>query len=553
MISQSKWRGRCRTQGGKEERKTSMGFDLSDLQPKERASFALRALYEAAGCRKYHMGRFEEYGLYQENRSFLSSEQVITFTDLDGRLLALKPDVTLSIAKTAQPAPGETLKYYYHENVYRPSAESHTFKEIAQMGLEMLGAVGEAQVQQAVGLAAKSLEQLGAAWVLELSHMGYLFGLLDALAVPETARPALLDLLREKNAHELRAAAKAAGLDDAGADTLCALLTLCGGCEETLARAEAFCKNDRMRAAAAELRALTCSLSAGGGSVRLDLSLAGEMEYYNGLVFQGYLQGLPRPLLKGGRYDLLMQKFTPGADAIGFAVYLDELDRLSAPLPPVQQQKTDRVMLNVALPKGRLGDKVYGLLARIGYGCAEDYNATRKLVVENPEAGIRYFLVKPSDVAIYVEHGAADVGIVGKDILTEASADVYELLDTGLGRCRMCVAAPNDYQDDPSRPVRVATKFVNIAKNYYASIGRDIDIIKLNGSIELAPILGLSDVIVDIVETGTTLRENGLKVVTEFLPISARFIANKASYQFKHREVDRMLEQLRETLQEAAK
>ena len=480
-----------------------MEFDLSYLQPKEQASFGLRALYEAAGCRKYHMGRFEEYGLYQENRSFLSSEQVITFTDLDGRLLALKPDVTLSIAKTAQPAAGETLKYYYHENVYRPSAESHTFKEISQMGLEMLGAVGEAQVQQTVRLAAQSLGQLGAAWVLEVSHMGYLFGLLDALAVPENARPALLGSLREKNAHELRALAE--------------------------------------------------PLEAAGGSIRLDLSLAGEMEYYNGLVFQGYLRGLPRPLLKGGRYDRLMQKFTPGADAIGFAVYLDELDRLSAPLPPVQQQKTEKTMLNVALPKGRLGDKVYDLLARIGYGCTEDYNATRKLVVENPAAGIRYFLVKPSDVAIYVEHGAADVGIVGKDILTEASADVYELLDTGLGKCRMCVAAPADYQDDPSRPVRVATKFVNIAKNYYASMGRDIDIIKLNGSIELAPILGLSDVIVDIVETGTTLRENGLKVVTEFLPISARFIANKASYQFKHKEMDEMLEKLRDTLQEAAK
>ena len=525
-----------------------MGFDLSDLQPKERASFALRALYEAVGCRKYHMARFEEYGLYQENRSFLSSEQVITFTDLDGRLLALKPDVTLSIAKTAQPAPGETLKYYYHENVYRPSAESHTFKEIAQMGLEMLGAVGEAQVQQAVGLAAKSLEQLGAAWVLELSHMGYLFGLLDALAVPETARPALLDLLREKNAHELRAAAKAAGLDDAGADTLCALLTLCGGCEETLARAEAFCKNDRMRAAAAELRALTGSLSAGGGSVRLDLSLAGEMEYYNGLVFQGYLQGLPRPLLKGGRYDLLMQKFTPGADAIGFAVYLDELDRLSAPLPPVQQQKTDRVMLNVALPKGRLGDKVYGLLARIGYGCAEDYNATRKLVVENPEAGIRYFLVKPSDVAIYVEHGAADIGIVGKDILTESGADVYELLDTGMGKCRMCVAGPANFADDESRALRVATKFVNIARDHYERRGRDIDIIKLNGSIELAPILGLSDVIVDIVETGTTLRENNLTVLEEFMPISARFIANKASYKFKYAQLTELLNKMKEAL-----
>ena len=536
--------GVCKKQG-----EPTMEFSLANLQPKERASFALRALYEAAGCRKYHMGRFEEYGLYQENRSFLSSEQVITFTDLDGRLLALKPDVTLSIAKTAQPAPGETLRYYYHENVYRPSAESHTFKEISQMGLEMLGAVGEAQVQQAVCLAARSLDALGAEWVLEVSHMGYLFGLFDALGVPDAARAKLLEKLREKNAHELRAAAGAAGLADAAADILCSVLSLCGSYADTLAKAAALCRNDAMRAAVAELEALAVPLEKAGGVIRLDMTLAGEMEYYNGLVFQGYLKALPRPLLKGGRYDLLMQKFTPGAGAIGFAVYLDELDRLSAPLPPVQKNSTDRVMLNVALPKGRLGDKVYNLLAGIGYGCPEDYNATRKLVVENPEAGIRYFLVKPSDVAIYVEHGAADVGIVGKDILTEASADVYELLDTGLGKCRMCVAAPADYKDDPSRPVRVATKFVSIAKSYYASMGRDIDIIKLNGSIELAPILGLSDVIVDIVETGTTLRENGLKVVTEFMPISARFIANKASYQFKHAEMDTMLEKLRAELQ----
>ena len=535
--------------GCKKQGEPTMEFSLANLQPKERASFALRALYEAAGCRKYHMGRFEEYGLYQANRSFLSSEQVITFTDLDGRLLALKPDVTLSIAKTAQPASGETLRYYYHENVYRPSAESHTFKEISQMGLEMLGKIGEPEVRQAVCLAAQSLDALGAEWVLEVSHMGYLFGLFDALGVPDAARAKLLEKLREKNAHELRAAAGAAGLADAAADILCSVLSLCGSYADTLAKAAALCRNDAMRAAVAELEALAVSLEKAGGAIRLDMTLAGEMEYYNGLVFQGYLKALPRPLLKGGRYDLLMQKFTPGAGAIGFAVYLDELDRLSAPLPPVQKNGTDRVMLNVALPKGRLGDKVYHLLAGIGYGCPEDYNATRKLVVENPEAGIRYFLVKPSDVAIYVEHGAADVGIVGKDILTEASADVYELLDTGLGKCRMCVAAPADYKDDPSRPVRVATKFVNIAKSYYASMGRDIDIIKLNGSIELAPILGLSDVIVDIVETGTTLRENGLKVVTEFMPISARFIANKASYQFKHAEMDTMLEKLRAELQ----
>ena len=167
-------------------------------------------------------------------------------------------------------------------------------------------------------------------------------------------------------------------------------------------------------------------------------------------------------------------------------------------------------------------------------------------MVETPAAGIRYFLVKPSDVAIYVEHGAADVGIVGKDILEESGADVYELLDTGLGKCRMCVAGPTDFADDPSRALRVATKFVNIAKAYYSSLGRDIEIIKLNGSIELAPILGLSDVIVDIVETGTTLKENNLKVLTEFMPISARFIANKASYKFKNKELLTLMEKLQE-------
>ena len=202
---------------------------MHGCSPRSVPPFALRALYEAAGCRKYHMGRFEEYGLYQENRSFLSSEQVITFTDLDGRLLALKPDVTLSIAKTAQPAPGETLKYYYHENVYRPSAESHTFKEISQMGLELLGEVKEPAVRQTVCLAARSLEQMGQPWVLEISHMGYLFGLFDALGVPEAARPGLLETLRAKNIHELRAAAKAAGLSDADANALTALLSLSGG------------------------------------------------------------------------------------------------------------------------------------------------------------------------------------------------------------------------------------------------------------------------------------------------------------------------------------
>ena len=452
--------------------------------------------------------------------------------------------MTLSIAKNARVEEGGCGRYYYAENVYRPSQESHTFREISQMGLECIGAVDGAVTAQAVSLAVRSLALTGRDFVVELGHMGFVTGLFDAVGAPETVRPRLLTCVRDRNIHELQKAAEAAGLSRQGTEALCRLPALAGEWETVLAAAEPLALNTPMGEALQDLRTLCETLEERGemGHLRLDLSLANDMEYYNGLVLQGYLTGLPRAVLKGGRYDPLAEQFRPGARAIGFALYLDELDRLTEPGP----ESGGPVMLNVALPKGRLGDKVYSLLAGVGYGCPENYSDTRKLVVENREAGIRYFLVKPSDVAIYVEHGAADIGIVGKDILAESGADVYELLDTGLGKCRMCVAGPVDFQDDPGRTLRVATKFVNIAKAYYAAQGRDIDIIKLNGSIELAPILGLSDVIVDIVETGTTLRENHLKVLTEFMPISARFIAGRASYQFKRREIDTLLKKLSE-------
>ena len=194
-------------------------------------------------------------------------------------------------------------------------------------------------------------------------------------------------------------------------------------------------------------------------------------------------------------------------------------------------------MLNIALPKGRLGDKVYRLFSAHGYDCSAMEQDDRRLVLADECGSVQYLLVKPSDVAIYVEHGAADVGVVGKDVLLEGGNDVFELLDLGFGACRMCVAAPVGFREDLGAPLRVATKYPNIAKRYYAGKSREITIIKLNGSIELAPILGLSDVIVDIVETGVTLRENQLEPLETVVPISARLIVNKASYQFKTEEI----------------
>ncbi len=206
-------------------------------------------------------------------------------------------------------------------------------------------------------------------------------------------------------------------------------------------------------------------------------------------------------------------------------------------------------MLNIALPKGRLGEKVYAMFARAGFECPELLEESRKLIFTNQAANVSYFWVKPSDVAIYVERGAADIGVAGKDILLEYRPDVYELLDLNVGKCRMAVAAPEGFQDNINRKLRVATKFSRIALEHYSGIGRDIDIIHLNGSIEIAPILGLSDVIVDIVETGKTLRENHLQVIEEILPISARLIANKSGFKFKTQQIERLCEEIRKELE----
>ena len=202
-------------------------------------------------------------------------------------------------------------------------------------------------------------------------------------------------------------------------------------------------------------------------------------------------------------------------------------------------------MLNIALPKGRLGNKVYKMLENIGYACEEiNDEGSRKLIFENEENGVKYFLVKPSDVSIYVENGAADIGVAGKDILLENTPDVYELLDLGFGKCRMCVAAKNDFRDDTTRPLKVATKFPNITRSYYSKLNRETEIIKLYGSIELAPIVGLSDVIVDIVETGTTLNENGLEVYEYVSPISARVIVNPVSMKLKKNSIEDLIDKM---------
>ena len=492
------------------------------LRNDERAVFTLRQLYTQNGYKYYKMSKFEEYDLYSKNKDFLVGEGVITFNDTDGSLLALKPDVTLSIIKNSREE-NKTERYYYNENVYRISETSHTYKEIMQTGLECIGAVGQAEVCEVVSLALKSLEALSSSFVLDISHQGFVDAVLSQYDIND--KSAVLTAINEKNSDALRTLCET--------EDLIPLTFAFESTEDALKTAEKLARNDEAKKALSELKAI-CDYAKDLGyekSINIDFSLSNSTGYYSGVILRGYIEGIAERVLSGGQYDTLMKKMNRNAGAVGFAVYLDTLERF-------EEAKTDdREFINVALPKGRLGEKVYNMFEKAGFPCPSIREENRKLIFENKEAGVRYFWVKPSDVAIYVERGAADIGVAGKDILLEYEPKVYELLDLNMGKCRMAVAAKKDFEDDTSSTLRVATKFSNIAKKYYAEKCRDIDIIHLNGSIEIAPILGLSDVIVDIVETGKTLLENNLAPFETIVPISARLISNKSSFKFKTQKI----------------
>lgn len=505
-----------------------MTIDQNILKFDEKVIFTLRSLYNKFGYTKFKMSKFEEYDLYSKNKDFLVSEGVITFNDTNGKLLALKPDVTLSIIKNSRDLKGVTEKYYYNENVYRISESSHTYKEIMQTGLECIGDITNDDVFEVCELALKSLELISGDFVFSLSHIGLLDSLLNEYGIGETLKPLIINAIQEKNAGEMK---KLLSVDSFNA--LKVLTKSFDSAKDALLSIEQISKSDVSKQTANELKDIYEKLETlgYGDKISIDFSIANNDGYYSGIIFKGFINSVASKVLSGGQYDKLMKRMNRSGGAVGFAVYLDTLERLNEGIC------TDD-FINIALPKGRLGEKVYDMFEKAGFDCPSIKEENRKLIFENKEKKLRFFWVKPSDVAIYVERGAADIGVAGKDILLEYTPDVFELLDLNIGKCRMAVASKSDFVDDPSKTLRVATKFSNIAKKYYAEKCRDIDIIHLNGSIEIAPILDLSDVIVDIVETGKTLYENNLVPFETIVNISARLISNKASYGFKTQKIE---------------
>ena len=513
------------------------------LSFQEKVIFGLRALYRNYGYTQYKMSKFEEYDLYAKNKDFLISDSVITFTDTNGKLMALKPDVTLSIIKNMKEPGNGVQKLFYNENVYRVSRGNQSYKEIMQVGLECIGDIGEGDILQVLTLAVKSLQRISEHCVLNITDLDLLSQILGNIDVPGVTTADMIKCVAEKNVDGL----KKLNIPSETLTVITELIRTCGPARKVLPQMISRLEGMWDVSSLKRLSGMVDSMEDPEvqDKLQVDFSVVSDMHYYNGIVFKGFVEGIPSAVLSGGQYDKLMKKMKHRSGAIGFAVYLDMLDMASQ--TPAEQDN----ILNVALPKGRLGEKVYAMFEKAGFPCPAVMESTRKLTFENEKVGIRYFWVKPSDVAIYVERGAADIGVAGKDILLEYKPDVYELLDLKIGKCRMAVAAQKGFEDNPDCTLRVATKFSGIAREHYLSKGRDIDIIHLNGSIEIAPILGLSDVIVDIVETGSTLKENNLEIIETIVPISARLIANKVSYQFRNEKIERLMQKITDQMEDS--
>lgn len=527
-----------------------MKINEAVLRNDEKVIFALRDLYIGYGYRYYRMNKFEEYDLYADNKEFLVSDNVITFTDTSGKLMALKPDVTLSIISNSIDEPLETRKLFYNENVYRVSKSTGMFKEIMQTGVECFGKIGTEELSEILIMAAESLRLFSADAVLDIGDQSIIDSMIASLSDNREFRNQLYKAVSEKNSPETMRICTEYGIDPEKAELFSDVIRMHGRMKELLPKLETAAAAFGFGEELTKLTEVTECLEKSSVSdiINIDFSVTNDNNYYNGIVFKGFIKGIPTAVVSGGQYDRLMRKLHRKSDAIGFAAYLDALSRLD--IDSSEEKDSGDGYINVALPKGRLGEKVYAMFAAAGYECPSILEKNRKLIFVNEEKKIKYFWVKPSDVAIYVERGAADVGVAGRDILLEYEPDLYELLDLKTGKCRMAVAGPKSFKEDTGKTLRVATKFTNIAKKYYQSKGCDIDIIHLNGSIELAPILGLSDVIVDIVETGSTLRENDLTVIEEILPISARLIANKAGYKFKGARIDAIVRSIASQMEE---
>ena len=502
---------------------------------------------------------FEFFDVFSREVGTVPSRELYKFFDKEGNTLALRPDMTPSIARAVS-------KYFHDETPIRLCYMGNTFinydkyqgrlKETTQLGAELMG---EESVSADVELLSVLVEALKAAGLEEfqvsVGQVEFFKALLKEAGIGSEAEESLRRLISDKNrfaAEELLAGYE---LSPKLRETFLEMATLSGSAE-ALEKARALTDNPEALKALGRLEDIYRGLKEKGFEkyISFDLSMLSKYNYYTGIVFRAYSYGYGEPVAKGGRYDTLLSHFGRELPAVGFAIVVDQLQRAlnSSDIRKEAAGPEGTRYLTFALTKGRLAKKTLELLEQVGITCEEMKDPdSRKLIFVNDELKLKFFLAKGPDVPTYVEYGAADIGVVGKDTLVEEGRKMYEVLDLGFGKCRMCVCGPASAREKLAHQeqIRVATKYPDIAKDYfYNQKHQTVEIIKLNGSIELAPLVGLSEVIVDIVETGSTLRENGLEVLEEIMPLSARMVVNQVSMKMEAERITKLIQALKAAL-----
>ncbi len=528
-------------------------LNYDDFEKIKAAEESLLSVFRQDGYRQIMTPTFEYYDLFADDSIFAGTEDMYKLVDKNGQLMVLRPDATIPIARMAATHYKDAeridqLKLMYVTNVFRTADfRKGEKREFTQAGIEFFGSNCAATDASVIGTAISALKKTaGDDMKAEIGDASYFNGLLEALQEypgfsGRELQAELRELVESKNIPGLYLFASEHEIPENICESLLALPFLFGEPEETLAKAESLALNDTMKAAVANVREIYERIS-DKECVSIDMGLINMLEYYSGMIFKVYLKKTGVIVGSGGRYDKLMKKFGREVPAVGFGLSVNTL--VEAQESAEKEEEHD--ILTIALGKGRLADITFQKFEEKGIHFPDYSKESRKLIFDDETGRFRIIFVKAVDVGIYVEKGACDVGVIGKDTLLESGSDVFEMMDLGYGKCIFAVAALKGFRYDPAKKLRVASKYPNVAKRYFAGFGRSIEVTKINGSVELAPIVGLSDVIVDIVETGNTLRENGLEVVEKIADISARFIVNRASLKTKQERVSEIIEALQQ-------
>jgi len=507
-----------------------------------------------AGFRRIETPSLEYFDVFS-NGGTVSSNNLFKVDDRDGNTMVLRPDLTPSVARSAVmyfPKEEFPLHICYKGRTFVNQAryKGH-LAETTQIGAEIMGNEEKADVN-ILGVAVKALTDGGVSnFKINVGHSRFFKAFLCEAGLSQDTEN-LVELMSGRNLFGLIAELKKHNVKPSLIEIV-KMLDEVYETKEDLKKASEKCDNFPMlKHIFNELLDLEDDLIEMGIDkyISYDLGFVGKYEYYTGIVFAGYMPGNGTYVIKGGRYDKLLEAFGDNEPAVGFVI---DVNLLLEGMSETEAKANKEGYLTFALGKGRLAKKTMELLEELGYTCEElKDEKTRKLIFTNEEQKTRFFLSKGPDVPTYVEYGAADIGIVGEDTILEEGRELYEVLDLGFGKCRMCICGPESAREllDKNGLIRVATKYPKIAKDYFYNVRhQNVEIIKLNGSIELAPIVGLADVICDIVETGSTLRENGLKVLEEVCPLSARLIINKASMQTQHNRIVELIRGLNSLLE----